>query len=176
MNERDFMEKLKKYASKYFYFGRSIGIPDEVSLLASYNVGRLYYEVRIFDGTNINWDFVFTTCFWISNKVLLDEEIVLKDLLDYVDRTYTKDMFITFEYFLLKKLGFDFGYKYIRQMYEEKEERRGEEREEEEERRGEEREEEEDSAGEEEFLISRPSTYISLERSISGKGNRCNIC
>ncbi len=114
MDKDEFMDVLTEYAMKYFYFGRSINVPDSVALMASYNVRRLYFETDKFDGTNMDWDFVFTGSFWVANKALLDECFELKDLCKYVNFAFTNEMFLNLEYLLIKSFGFDLGYQFVR--------------------------------------------------------------
>jgi hypothetical protein len=124
MDKDEFMKWLKYYTVKYLDLCKYIELPVCVMQLTAYNVGRLYFNrfnshnFRVFDGNNMNWDFIFACSLWVSTKVLMDEDYNLDDLCYYVSHEYTVSIFVDMEYIFINLFGFDLGYKFIRELYE----------------------------------------------------------
>jgi len=118
MNEILFLKTLEHYMLKYFQLCEKLDLPESVLTLSAYNVERLY-RIREFDGYNMHWDFVFTCNLWLASKVIMDEDYTLEDMCDLVPKDFTTNMFLDLEYIMVQRFNFDFGAKFIRDLYNE---------------------------------------------------------
>ena len=108
MNEKEFMYWLKGYTIRYIPLCNHLGFPEPILLLTAYNVGRLYFETSVFNGLNMDWDFVFVCNLWIASKILMDEDYDLTDVCAYMSSGFTPQIFVNMEYFIIKTFGFNF--------------------------------------------------------------------